>query len=419
MSASIRSRVTSPSEPSGGHGAGRASDGGGPGSPLDRDQIVGAVARATGRRLAGGRLGGQALPRDAVIAVAMSGGVDSAVAAALAVGAGAQVLGVTMRLWGEVPRNGGGCCSVEAVEDARRAATRLGIPHYVLDLSAGFADRVVADFAATSLVGRTPNPCVRCNQWIKFGALLDRVRAVGATHLATGHYARVRVDLHRRLGLHRAADRRKDQSYTLYHLDSQQLRAVLLPLGDVLKSEVRAIAAACGLGLATKPDSQDLCFVGGDHRGWLRGRLASTLVPGPIATEDGTVVGEHGGLALYTVGQRQGLGLDPRGPEQRPWYVLRLDPVANQVVVGPREALAVTAAVVEDCVYLDGRAPAAPLAADVQLRAHGRPVAATWEPGRGGRALVRFAAPEPMVAPGQAAVCYLGERVVAGGTLAA
>ncbi len=349
----------------------------------------------------------------------MSGGVDSAVAAALAVAAGARVFGVTMRLWGDAPGAGGGCCSVDAVEDARRAATRLGVAHYVLDLSRPFADTVVRDFADTAQAGRTPNPCVRCNQWIKFQALLVRVRAVGATHLATGHYARVRQDRRGRCTLHRGRDLRKDQSYTLYPVGGDTLRAVHLPLGGLTKAEVRSIAAALSLGVAAKPDSQDLCFVGGDHRGWLRRRLGPAARPGPIVSADGTVLGHHGGLALYTVGQRSGLGLSPAGPEQPPQYVLRLEPDGNRIVVGPREALAVQDARVEGCVYQGGAVPPRPISAVVQLRAHGRAVAATWEPGPEGSARVRFAEPEPMVAPGQAAVCYRGDRVVAGGTLAA
>ncbi|HVA20835.1 MAG TPA: tRNA 2-thiouridine(34) synthase MnmA [Candidatus Micrarchaeia archaeon] len=401
--------MTSPSERPGGRRA----------APLAAAAIARAAARAGGRPIRPQTVGGRRLPAGSVVAVAMSGGVDSAVAAALVVAAGLPAFGVTMRLWGEVPTDGGGCCSVDAVEDARRAATRLGMAHYVLDLSGPFADTVVRDFVDTAGSGRTPNPCVRCNQWIKFSALLERVRAVGATHLATGHYARVRAGADGRCTLHRALDVRKDQSYTLYHCGPGTLAAVCLPLGEVEKVLVRRIAAGLGLGVAAKPDSQELCFVGGDHRAWLRQRLGSRARPGPIVSVDGTVVGGHTGLAGYTVGQRSGLGLSAVGPSQRPLYVLRLDPQHNRLVVGPREALCVRQAVVEGCVYLDGRPPAGPIRAEVQLRAHGGAVAATWEPGSDGCARVRFEEPEPLVAPGQSAVCYRGDRVVAGGTLAA
>ncbi len=414
--------MTSPSE-AGRSGSG-VTVGAGPlrarGGP--RWRAVRAVVRAAGAAEPPGLIGGRRLPAGAVVAVAMSGGVDSAVAAALCVAAGVPTIGLTMRLWATeaVERLEGGCCSVDAVEDARRVAARLEIPHYVLDLAAPFQAAVVSDFLEAYAGGRTPNPCIRCNQRIKFAELLRRARAVGATHLATGHYARVRVDAQGRAALHRAADPRKDQSYTLYHCDQATLARVCLPLGGLPKPAVRALAAALELGVAAKPDSQELCFVGGgDHRALLRERLQGRYAPGPVVDEAGAVLGTHEGLPFYTVGQRGGLRLAATRPDQAPLHVLRLDPRRNTVVVGPRERLDRRSVAVTGCVYPDGRVPGGPLRGTVQLRAHGRPVPAAWRPGAAGHARIDFDAPEPGAAPGQSAVCYVGDRVVAGGELSA
>ena len=375
--------MTSPSE-AGRRGSGVTVEAGAGRAPTaPRPQTVRAVVRAAGAAEPAGVIGGRRLPPAAVVAVAMSGGVDSAVAAALCVAAGVPTVGLTMRLWAteEVERQEGGCCSVDAVEDARRVAARLGIPHYVLDLAAPFQAAVVTDFLEAYADGRTPNPCIRCNQRIKFAALLRRARAAGATHLATGHYARVRLGAGGRATLHRGVDARKDQSYTLYHCDQATLARVCLPLGGLTKPAVRALAAALELGVAAKPDSQELCFVGGgDHRALLRERLQGRYRPGPVVDEGGAVLGTHEGLPFYTVGQRGGLCLAATRSDQRPLYVLRLDPAHNTVVVGPREQLDRRSVEVTGCVYPDGTAPPGPLRGTVQLRAHARPVPAAWRP---------------------------------------
>src|SRR5580700_10127552 len=253
------------------------------------------------------------LPRSAVIAVAMSGGVDSSVAAARVAGTGLRAFGITLAMWrgGRETIRDRGCCSIDAVDDARRVATTLAMPHYVWNLEEDFESSVVRDFEDGYAQGTTPNPCVRCNQRVKFGVLLERARAAGASHLVTGHYARTG-----RRGalttLHRARDGRRDQAYVLHRLDQRQLRSAVFPLGgDESKAGVRAEAAALGLGTAAKPESQDLCFVESDMRSELRLRLAGRFAPGAITDLGGTVLGEHEGLPFFTVGQRAGLGIAP------------------------------------------------------------------------------------------------------------
>ncbi len=367
-----------------------------------------------------GRVGGRSVPPDSVIAVAMCGGVDSSVSAALCAAAGVPTVGVTMRLWAseEMERGEGGCCSIDAVEDARRVCTRLGIPHYVLNMAQPFREAVVDDFLQEYGSGRTPNPCVRCNERIKFSELLRRTTGLGATHLATGHYAQVAEGADGRLALRRAEDRRKDQSYTLFRCDQPTLQRVVFPLGGFAKAEVRRMAMAVGLEVAAKPDSQELCFVGGlDHRTLLQERLGHELRDGPIFDTAGRQVGRHRGLALYTVGQRQGLGLQVRSPESSPQYVVRIEVERNALVVGPWSSLARSACTVERCHY-QRPLPGGSVRGMAQLRAHGAPAAAEWRQVPGERASVRFAAPQMAVAPGQSLVLYDGDTVVAGGEIA-
>lgn len=362
------------------------------------------------------------LPTGAVVAVAMSGGVDSSVAAALCVAAGADTIGITMRLWGEaeLEQGEGGCCSVDAVEDARRVCAQLGIPHYVLNMRERFRETVVADFLAQYGSGRTPNPCVRCNETIKFAELLRRASAAGATHLATGHYAALRREPSGVFRLQRGRDRRKDQSYTLYRCDQEILSRCAFPLGGLLKPRVRELAAQLGLGVAHKPDSQELCFVGGgDHRVVLAQDLAGSFAPGPIRDLGGEVVGTHRGLPFYTVGQRQGIGIQVSRPDSQPLYVVDIDRHGNSLVVGPWEALLSSGCELERCVYLDRSAAAGTLGGEAQLRAHGRPVGAVWQLLEGGLARVTFSEAQAGVAPGQSLVLYHGEQVVAGGEVTA
>jgi tRNA-specific 2-thiouridylase len=361
------------------------------------------------------------LPGDAVVAVAMSGGVDSSVAAARCVARGVETFGVTLAMWPgdrEQVRDRG-CCSADAVEDARRVANRLGIRHLTWNLESEFSAEVIAGFEDDYAAGRTPNPCVRCNQRVKFGVLLARARAIGATHVATGHYARIgrRAES---WTLQRAAEASKDQSYTLHRLDQAQLGAALLPLGDVArKSEVRAEAAALGLVTAAKPDSQELCFVGDDLVGELSRRLAGRFRPGPIVDGAGRVLGEHPGLPFYTVGQRGRLGIRPDRPDAIPLYVLKLDAAANRVVVGPVAELRRSRLTAGDCRWVSGVPAEDGTEVEAQLRAHGRVHPAQVVVADDRFVELRFPEPAGQVSPGQAVVLYRGDEVLGGGVVEA
>jgi tRNA-specific 2-thiouridylase len=359
------------------------------------------------------------LPPDAVVAVAMSGGVDSSVAAARCVAAGVETLGITLAMWPgdrEQVRDRG-CCSVDAVEDARRVANRLGIRHLTWNLEREFSAEVVAGFESDYAAGRTPNPCVRCNQRVKFGVLLSRARAIGATHVATGHYARIGW----RGGswtLHRAREARKDQAYTLHRLDQAQLAAALFPLGGVeRKSEVRAEAARLELVTAAKPDSQELCFVDGDLAAELGRRLAGRFRPGPIRDQGGRVLGEHRGLPFYTVGQRTRLGIRPERPDAPALYVLELDSASNALVVGPPGALRRTGLHAGDCRWVAGGPPQPGAGVEAQLRAHGLPLRARVMAATGRSVELRFDEPASQVSPGQAVVLFRGDEVIGGGVV--
>ena len=345
--------------------------------------------------------------------VAMSGGVDSSVAAALLAERGEDVVGVWMRLVpagqdSDAPR----CCGTdEAGEDARRAAGVLGIPFYALDYADVFGRSVVDRFVNSYASGETPNPCVACNHYVKFEALLgDVVRKFGADRLATGHYARVEHgERHRLL---RARDAAKDQSYALYMLGQSELARLELPIGDLAdKAETRAIAARFGLPTAKKPDSMDICFIGGDYRDFVRQRAPEAFVPGPVERTDGTVIGEHRGLGTLTVGQRSGTGV---ATGERV-YVLRLDVERGAAVVGTREEIAATAYALRDVRFTAG-APAEAFRTSAVLRYRGTPLAGTVRV-RDGAAVLVLDAPA-LVAPGQAAVLYDGDEVVGGGIVA-
>ena len=352
------------------------------------------------------------------VLAALSGGVDSAVAAARAVDAGHEVVGVHMALSrsrAQFRSGSRGCCSIEDAGDARRAADRLGIPFYVWDLSERFEETVVADFLSEYAAGRTPNPCVRCNEHIKFSALLDKATALGFDAVCTGHYARVELPEDGRRSLHRARDAAKDQSYVLAVMGPERLARAMFPLGTVAtKDDVRAEAAARGLPVSAKPDSYDLCFVAdGDTQGFLRERLGST--PGDVVDADGAVVGRHDGAWAFTVGQRKGLGLGRPAADGRPRYVLDVRPATNTVVVGAAELLSVTGLRGADVVWFDPPS-AGWTAGEVQLRAHGTPVPARWRAADGGLE-VRLDRPVRGLAAGQSAVGYLGDRVAVQATI--
>lgn len=360
------------------------------------------------------------------VVVAMSGGVDSSVAAALLLERGYEVIGVTMQLWPDddpfEEARRGGCCSLSAVDDARRVASILGIPYYVLNLREAFASLVVDYFVDEYARGRTPNPCIACNRFVKFDVLLEKARELEADYLATGHYARVRFDQdRRRYVLARAVDRRKDQTYALYGMTQDQLARVLFPVGEHTKEEIRRLAAGLGLPVAAKPDSQEICFVPDDgHGAFVAARAAERVRPGPILDTRGRVLGTHRGLPYYTVGQRRGLGISA----PRPLYVVEVDPARNAVVVGEAEDAFRQAMEVGDLnlILLDWEDLAAQpegitVEAQVRYRAEPRPARVRALPGVPRRALVEFPAPQRGMAPGQAAVFYEGDLVVGGGTI--
>ena len=353
------------------------------------------------------------------ILAALSGGVDSAVAAARLVDAGHEVTGVHLALSRnpELYRSGSrGCCSLADANDARRAADVLGIPFYVWDFSERFAEDVVADFVAEYAAGRTPNPCLRCNEKIKFAAVLERGIALGFDAVATGHYARLeRSD--RTVSLHRAAEPAKDQSYVLGVLDAAQLDRCVFPLGDVAsKPALRREAAERGLLVAEKPDSHDICFIPtGDTAGFLTDRLGTR--PGDIVDAAGDVVGAHAGHHQFTVGQRHGLHLSVPAGDGRPRYVLGIDPVANTVAVGPKESLRVRGIRGIRPTWTQGRQTGS-WRGLVQVRAHGEAMPATITAVED-RVEIELDAPAFGIAPGQAAVHYDGDRVVGAATIAA
>ena len=349
----------------------------------------------------------------------MSGGVDSSVVAARVAASGLRAFGITLALW---PRNRAivrdrGCCSIDSVDDARRVAASVGLPHYVWNLEHDFEASVVSDFEEGYAQGLTPNPCVRCNQRIKFGVLLERAQAAGATHLATGHYAR----LGRRgaqTTLHRARDRSRDQAYVLHRLDQHQLGSAVFALGgDESKFRVRAEAASLGLITAAKAESQDLCFVDSDMRSELRRRLVGRFAPGPIADADGARLASHEGLPFFTVGQRAGLGLAPDRPDVAPRYVIELRPADNTVVVGPREALRRSSLEADSFRWIAGIAPSVEVRCEAQLRAHGDPHPASAHASGADRVLLEFDSPVDQAAPGQSVVLYRDDEVLGGGVI--
>ena len=352
-----------------------------------------------------------------LVVVALSGGVDSSVAAAFLQAEGHDVVGVTMQIWPEEDGGGserhGGCCAMGAVRDARAVAEHLGIPYYVFQMRDEFEREVISRFIQAYAGGRTPNPCVACNEFIKFRALLAKARRMGAGALATGHYARLRQG---RDGweLWRGADARKDQSYVLHPLDRADLGFLRFPTGEMRKEDTRAHARRLGLPTADKPDSQEICFVGDAGYADLVGRARpDALRPGPIVDAEGRMVGQHRGLAHYTVGQRRGLGL----ATGRPLYVVALDAARNTLIVGEGHETAVAWCTVERVHWL---APCPPPGTTVEAKVRSGPAVhpATVRPDPDGGATVRFDPPVRAVTPGQACVVYAGERVLGGGEIA-
>ncbi|MCU1524672.1 MAG: trmU [Microbacteriaceae bacterium] len=350
------------------------------------------------------------------VLAAMSGGVDSAVAAARAVEAGHDVVGVHLalsRMPGTLRTGSRGCCTIEDSMDAQRAANIIGIPYYVWDFSERFKLDVVDDFIAEYSAGRTPNPCMRCNERIKFAALLEKAIDLGFDAVATGHYASILTDADGNRELHRAAAWAKDQSYVLGVLTAEQLAHSMFPLGATpSKAEVRAEAAARGFSVANKPDSHDICFIpDGDTRGWLAERVGAEQ--GQILERDGSVVGSHEGAHAFTVGQRKGLNLGVPSADGRPRFVLEVKPATNEVVVGPKEALDIAeiAGSTFSWAGLPPVDPFVPFDCHVQIRAHSDPMPAVAVL-RGGELVITPDMPLNGVSPGQTAVVYVGTRVL-------
>jgi tRNA-specific 2-thiouridylase len=348
-------------------------------------------------------------PRE--VAAALSGGVDSAVAAARLVAQGGRVVGMTLRL-----RDGQAGPAVprpEAIERARVVSQRLGIPFRVIDAQEAFKREVVDYFIAEYAAGRTPNPCVRCNRFIRFGLLMERALALGADKLATGHYARIRP-IDGAYQLLRGSDAQKDQSYFLHALTQEQLAHTCFPLGRLRKGEVRDLAHQYDLPVAEHPESQDVCFLmEGDYREFLEEQVPEAMKPGPIRDTAGRLLGEHRGLAAYTIGQRRGLDV----PASEPLYVVTLKPEENTVIVGTSGELRRDKCLVESVHYISGDVPRGPFRAEAQIRYRADPAAVTVNPTAGERASIRFDEGQRGVTPGQFLVLYQGDVVLGGGVI--
>ncbi len=347
------------------------------------------------------------------IVAAMSGGVDSSVAAALLKEAGHEVIGATMQLWNrDEPEPGSG---PDAIEDARRVAGKLGIPHHVMNFRDIFARKVIADFCQEYRLGRTPNPCIRCNQYIKFGALLERAREIGADFIATGHYARIERD--KDTGaylLKKGADPQKDQSYFLYRLTREQLRNTLFPIGALTKEKVREIARELELPVAAKPESQEICFIpDDDYPRFLKDHVPQAGRPGPILDAGGNTRGEHRGIMFYTIGQRKGLGITAG----EPLYVTAIEPDRNAVVVGTREDACGLELIASNLNWPAAAMPRHPFKVKARVRYRHPEAEATVIPLGEDSVYVKFAEPQMAITPGQAIVFYQGDTVIGGGTI--
>lgn len=353
------------------------------------------------------------------VVVAMSGGVDSSLTAALLVHQGYDVIGATMQIWEKEQVNDNpdsrGCCSITAVDDARRVANKLGIPYYVLNFRDMFQETVIDYFMAEYTAGRTPNPCIACNRYLKFEGFLAKALALGAQYVATGHYAQIMYDdERRRYILRKGLDPAKDQSYALYHLNQETLRHFLMPLGRFAKTDTRKMARELGLSVADKPDSQEICFVpNDDYKAFLKEKIPAALTPGPIVDTAGNILGKHQGVQLYTIGQRKGLGL----AVGKPLYVVALDAELNRVVVGSDEDVFAAELIAGDLNFIAIDKLEEPLAVEAKIRYSAPAAPATVSPLGNGQVQVRFTAPQRAITPGQSVVFYHDDIVIGGGII--
>lgn len=350
------------------------------------------------------------------VVVAMSGGVDSSVAAALLKGKGYQVIGVTMQIWpSDKQRNFGGCCGTDAVEDAKRVAYKLGIPHYVMNFRDIFAQKVITDFCQEYSLGRTPNPCIRCNQYIKFGALLEKAKGLGADFMATGHHARIEKDEAK--GIHllkKGVDQQKDQSYFLYPVTQEQLGHILLPIGNFTKEKVREIAEELKLPVAAKPESQDICFIpDDDYPEFLKNYIPEAAKPGVVLDEQGDVLGNHRGILFYTTGQRKGLGISAK----EPLYVIAIEPERNAIVVGTKEQALGDELIASRLNWITIAKLTQSVTVKAKIRYRHREAEATIIPLDEDRVQVKFNRPQMAITPGQAVVFYDEDIVIGGGII--
>ena len=354
------------------------------------------------------------------VVVAMSGGVDSSVAAAILTQDGYQVIGVTMQIWpsdeqaSEVDRFGG-CCGFSAIEDAKLVASKLGIRHYVMNLRDVFNQKVIADFCQEYSLGRTPNPCIKCNRYVKFDALLEKAKGLGADLVVTGHHARIEWDkAKRRYLLKKGSDRGKDQSYVLYPLTQEQLRHTLLPIGHFTKQRVREIARELGLPVAAKPESQEICFIpDDDYPRFLKQFIPQAAKPGPILNEQGSTLGEHRGILFYTIGQRKGLGISAR----EPLYVIAIDQERNAIVVGSKQAAYGNELIASGLNWITTARLEQPTTVKAKIRYRHQEAEASITPLEENKVYVKFKQPQMAITPGQAIVFYHGDTVVGGGTI--